>query len=632
MPKSMSTVEFKDYVQRVRSLIPKDIDIDVDKRDKDSGAFVHFTSTRQGETKAQAYERIKERFKDMTASSKCSLVRGQPFVVDIDSRTPSPLLRVSYKGDVVSEDILRQLQVYGQIKHTIPLEKEFRRKEDAVAARNCLHNNYFPDLKTTLYIDYEKKNLKLIEWFAKYPKLAELEKPCSFKGHVGEDSMPMTDDRKLVELINREPNAVSMVYAPKGAGKSCHILHTLDGRANSIVVNFRREMCTTEEELVEQLGKEIGFHPSFRINSAVIRALETGIPFGSVGQILQPTGNAQLRTLLGIIDRCLARKHKEHSKDPSAPYPVIVLDNFFSTVDSLENPNRARILRDAIIHWAYKTTHRGRAHVIFLSSDPFAHDMIVQYATDRGGESVIINLDYAPPAMAQEYLENSKTKLDKDEIDVAVAVLGGRYTDLKDFTTRVKLGKTPDEAIKEMVDEDIKYIRESGFGFSKKVEMKKTRLQLWESIKLLSTVGYVRYEDLLFNVFGGDESALNGLINKDIFRFHKVNDQTMVAPYSPLRRAAFKTMLKDTEFSVSMDLLSHKASIDWEMSQLAKVEEEIANLTNIKKTDGIDASILQMRISQLSDKMKRHITNINNTEREIKENQDVLLQQRNKSQ
>jgi len=80
---------------------------------------------------------------------------------------------------------------------------------------------------------------------------------------------------------------------------------------------------------------------------------------------------------------------------------------------------------------------------------------------------------------------------------------------------------------------------------------------LWETMQLIAENQSVSYDQLLFTIFEGDETALQSLVTANLLRIvHNPDtgrmDKVMAA--TPLYYYAFKKMVKDPTLSTGMDI------------------------------------------------------------------------------
>ncbi|BGP28115.1 mitochondrial escape protein 2 [Rhodotorula toruloides] len=185
----VSKLQQEDLLAKVRELVPKDQDFDVniegvDPRAKDGGAFVRFSFTvperirkeieaemeasEEGESVDEAVKKtrakeaeekvaavIEKEARDALQKSgfrpwfslgrpcRAFLVRGRPWMEDMN-RFPSREIRVEYEGNEIPQEELYQIfRPYGKIHDIVPSPKSARiiytSIRSASAARNCLH-------------------------------------------------------------------------------------------------------------------------------------------------------------------------------------------------------------------------------------------------------------------------------------------------------------------------------------------------------------------------------------------------------------------------------------------------------------------------------------------------------------
>ncbi|EGU11742.2 Dynactin [Rhodotorula toruloides ATCC 204091] len=185
----VSKLQQEDLLAKVRELVPKDQEFDVniegvDPRAKDGGAFVRFSftvperirkeietemevsedgepvdeavkKTRAKEAEEKVAALIEKEARDALQKSgfrpwfslgrpcRAFLVRGRPWMEDMN-RFPSREIRVEYEGNEIPQEELYQIfRPYGKIHDIIPSPKSARiiytSIRSASAARNCLH-------------------------------------------------------------------------------------------------------------------------------------------------------------------------------------------------------------------------------------------------------------------------------------------------------------------------------------------------------------------------------------------------------------------------------------------------------------------------------------------------------------
>ncbi|KYR03038.1 hypothetical protein DLAC_00529 [Tieghemostelium lacteum] len=612
------------------------------------------------------FEQSNKHFHFARKPARCMLVQGKPFVDDIDYKLPSYTLRITFKGaEMTVDDLYRQVRPYGHISDIYISSKDpkvayviFQRMEGAIATRNCLHQKFLQEHGTTLYIEYEQMlRINMIkEQFSKHPRIMipligllatlltillfnplreyfinrRLSEPYVFDEI--DEWQTRDEEKKLLSHFNYPPNSIVMLCAPKGSGKSSMIDKILQDRINTLLVDCSQDVNNSDEEFVENFSKAIGFFPSFGFYGNLSGIFDAIIPTGK--SAFHSTTAYQIQTILKILDDCLTKKSMEFPLNPHEPYtyPLIVIDGLFGMIQAMENKEKANIIMDSIIQWAITSTQRGNSHVVFISSDPFGQDTLKKYLDNRGGGQInTIQLADVSPSSAKTYiktkLDQSKTSISDGEMNQIVEILGGRYYDLNILSQRLVSGEPVNEALRSMIQKAVADIRGEGFGLSKRTEkgakeqLKWTRPQLWETMKRVANLNFVSYDDLLFNVFLGDESSLNNLITSGLLRFQSIESERMVTGYSPLYCAAFKEMVNDVEFNVGMDILVQKARIEEEYSKLSKVEDELLKIKHLNSQTWFEPAAIGKRRKLLEEKMRDHVSKIEVRENILKSHQ-----------
>ena len=197
------------HEQLIPAIVPDDVEIvSMIPRVKEGGVFVQFEARRgdaydSAEAVAQAViQRLRQRpvrARLTTRPVHCHLVKGEPFLEDLQSRFPSARLRLEVKGgaqamaDLTLEHLYAELRAFGRINDLVlaPYAKEqprqasvqYRRMHGAVGARNCLHRlsipvatvppSASPPQLASLFFTYDSvlKTSYIIEFAQKHPRL-----------------------------------------------------------------------------------------------------------------------------------------------------------------------------------------------------------------------------------------------------------------------------------------------------------------------------------------------------------------------------------------------------------------------------------------------------------------------------
>lgn len=101
---------------------------------------------------------------------------------------------------------------------------------------------------------------------------------------------------------------------------------------------------------------------------------------------------------------------------------------------------------------------------------------------------------------------------------------------------------------------------------------------------------YVGYDDLLFNIFQGDDAALKGLVRADLLRIEsRLHEQDRVRAGSPVTLEAMKRLVHDPKFSAGLDAAVAKSIIATEQKKINEFEDELARLNRLE-ADYVDST------------------------------------------
>jgi len=163
-----------------------------------------------------------------------------------------------------------------------------------------------------------------------------------------------------------------------------------------------------------------------------------------------------------------------------------------------------------------------------------------------------------------------------------VSNVGGRLTDLNNVASKLGTGMKPSEVIISMVQEAELAIRNQGFGgkvLSTATVKKWNQVQLWKAMKQIVSNGLVKYDDLLFSAFSGDNEALKALIKERILSIQSCDGTNSVCAYSNLYLKAFEKIVNESpKLRRGLDILEKKTDIAKDIEELNKVEEELIRL------------------------------------------------------
>jgi hypothetical protein len=200
----------------------------------------------------------------------------------------------------------------------------------------------------------------------------------------------------------------------------------------------------------------------------------------------------------------------------------------------------------------------------------------------------------ADPNDPERRLTPSQRRKDLAELDQAVAMVGGRLSDLEFLARRVKAGETPLKAVREIVgqaaSEILKmhlYGEENGGG-----QRRWTAVQAWTLIRRLAEAedATLRYSEVVlddaFKAGGGspdgvllalEQAELVAIVASPSGRPHAVR------PGKPVYRAAFARLTEDRVLRARLDLAVAAELIKGEVATIAKAEEELGLLGSLPR-------------------------------------------------
>ena len=288
--------------------------------------------------------------------------------------------------------------------------------------------------------------------------------------------------------------------------------------------------------------------------------------------------------------------------------PLFIVDGF-----SPDNKDKHNNFMSSFVQFAAQMTAAQLARFLFLT-DSTLEESISKSMPDVKVQEV--TLSDADVDSALEFVMNSVSGAMKDKMTDdtkqqtkrAVRILGGRYSDLLSLVRQLESGASPLDAAEEIVNQSIGIVKSILFTDSKTTWNK---TQLWltmgmltdaynrslqreerkveeetvseQHIKEASVRDWIGYDDCLFNIFGGDDAALRGLVRADILRIEgRLNEQDRLRAGSPVLLEAMRRMRQEQKFKAGMDVLVAKTTIDKEQKRLSELEEELVRVGRLE--------------------------------------------------
>lgn len=205
----------------------------------------------------------------------------------------------------------------------------------------------------------------------------KLKKPHKEGAHSLVETMMTWDARgeeeeQLRTHLNSAPKGITVLTAPKGAGKSALVNTVLRSRENVVLVDFSQVDAIPDADFIDcipfsivhhilehnielfvDIASSVGYFPNFSFMSQASSWLEL-LPLGTSKGTFSWNAHSQLQNILYCLERALRAANTRIQKHPDAPHhpPVVVFDGVLECLRSMENKEEATILLDMIIHFS----------------------------------------------------------------------------------------------------------------------------------------------------------------------------------------------------------------------------------------------------------------------------------------
>eukprot|EP01100_Stratorugosa_tubuloviscum_P001046 TRINITY_DN1235_c2_g2_i1.p1 TRINITY_DN1235_c2_g2~~TRINITY_DN1235_c2_g2_i1.p1 ORF type:complete len:437 (-),score=167.18 TRINITY_DN1235_c2_g2_i1:50-1360(-) len=404
-------------------------------------------------------------------------------------------------------------------------------------------------------------------------------------------------------------------------------------RPNTILID-----CTPGQGLVEhnpdfiqQLSLSVGFFPSFQWVMVMINWLESILP---ASKAFSPERGEQLLHILDTLSK--ASQNIDKAKI-TAHRPVIIFYDFHNLLSTIEQKGEVKMLAQVVFGWANKMASQNHAHVVFVTSDPFAGATTKRYVESRGGTVDVRMLDeYSSQATKLlNKITYDKKNLSFEEQLMIIKNVGGRLTDLLSLRSKIISGSSPIEAVEQIIQDTIATIRSEVFGNSttafwteetsqqQKSQFAKTRAQSWITFRSVAEKKEIDYDQLVNRVYEGNEEPVHQLISSNILKIiinKKTGKIEKVTAFSPLYLAAFEQMIKDEQLSIGLDIMVKKWQIEKEMTKLKQYEDELVKLRSLVSQGYLGESepqVIKERRKQLEGRFQTSITKLAELEEKL---------------
>jgi hypothetical protein len=277
---------------------------------------------------------------------------------------------------------------------------------------------------------------------------------------------------------------------------------------------------------------------------------------------------------------------KPHEDDE---LPLFVIDGF-----NADNASKHSNFLNVLVAWSAEMSAAGAARFVYLT-DAGLEESVAKALPDVHMAEVV--LSDASPEAAQEFLFASLPPKMRAAVPrgdpatlAALHILGGRYTDLQALARGMENGSHPVETVEEIVVQSMNTVKSLLFTEDKAVKWSK--VQMWQVITMLtaSPHGSLLYDDVLFNIFQGDDTPLKALVRSDLLRVEPALSRggDRVRAGSPVFLEAFKRLVHHQhKLKPGMDLLVLKWQTAQEVSKIATAEDELVKIAHA------EAAVLQ---------------------------------------
>ncbi|KAJ5050626.1 uncharacterized protein L3040_002502 [Drepanopeziza brunnea f. sp. 'multigermtubi'] len=478
-------------------------------------------------------------------------------------------------------------------------------------------------IKAHIEHSFDLKDSRVYQWFK-----SQATDIFTFRSHRAEEASldVLWGDRKqiidqLQTWLMETADTFIVVQGPRGSGKKELILdQALKGRKNTVLIDCKPiQEARGDSATISAAAASVGYRPVF----SWMNSLSSLVDLAAQGTIGVKSGfsetlDAQLskiwqNTAIALKQVALQNRHKDDKDATLADddwleahpecRPAVVIDNF------LHKNEESSVVYDKISEWAAGLTTANIAHVIFLTNDISYSKSLSKALPDRvfrqlalgditpevAKRFVITHLDsdQNDPSGTSVKLTPRQRYHDLDELDGAIAAVGGRLTDLEFLARRLKTGQTPKRAIAEMIEQSASEIMKMYLLTVDKAERKWSPEQAWYLIKSLAENDSLRYNEVLLsntftsslNAFASNgESVLEALSAAELItiKSYKGRPQTVKAG-KPIYEAAFKILAEDRVLKSRLDLAILTELTKIETKSLDKYETELALIGTLPK-------------------------------------------------
>ncbi|KAG0655356.1 mitochondrial escape protein 2 [Rhodotorula mucilaginosa] len=282
--------------------------------------------------------------------------------------------------------------------------------------------------------------------------------------------------------------------------------------------------------------------------------------------------------------RAAASEHATNGEQAAAVaferLPVVVIKGFAAKGDAMQEK-----LWDVLSEWAAVLVENQVAHVIFTSDSVTTTKPLAKALPSKPFN--LITLNDASPDASLQYVSAKLAAFDQtlptDEHE-AVALLGGRQTDLELLVQKIRAGQTAGEAVDDLIQRNASEIHKKLFGDDEEEakSFKWSKQQALDLIKGLSEKGELKYAETLLTTFGGDDGPLRALESAALISIQHSNGRpSTIKPGKPVYRAACELLLADAPFRAAIEYRTAVAGIASANAAVASAQAELIELSKL---------------------------------------------------
>ncbi|CRG83205.1 Mitochondrial escape protein 2 [Talaromyces islandicus] len=430
------------------------------------------------------------------------------------------------------------------------------------------------------------------------------------------------DDRQkeitqLQSWLSENGTTFIVVQGPHGSGKREIVVdQALRDRKHKLLIDCKQiQDARGDAQTISVAAQQVGYRPIFSwmnsISSLIDLASQSiiGTKAGFSETLDSQLSKIWFNTSVALRQIALENKKKDDKENALSEEeyleahperrPVVIIDNF------LHGAHEGSIVYDKIAEWAAALVTGNTAHVIFLTPDvsyskslskalpsqvfrsislgdcslDVGRKFVIRYIQEKEGEEDVDSDANTKPGMPQGL----------EDLDDCINVVGGRLTDLEFIAHRIKAGESPKVAVEHIIEqaaaEILKmYVLDTAEG----QDHHWTREQAWFMIKQIAenkdgiaSYGHILLSDLYAE---NGEATISALEQADLITITSVNGRpSVIRPGRPVYHAAFKYLTQDEQLRSRLDLNILKLLIEKADKSVAKYEDELHLLGNLKK-------------------------------------------------